>query len=267
MYLLSDVLVIGSKKKSYMSGKVKLTLHAFYKWADITIYDIKDASKSLTSVHFIANTIQISMPPETFSFRAETVEEKRDFLIASRKIKKEVHEKLQQEKEANRKLQQQHSQTSLGSMDDGYAPNVPFVKEVKKSTDVFKTKKIPVEDEHFLMELPDELEVMIFSRDFTESVQQIVRGKRIDTIDNLANQLFQDHASHFTNEPMSLIKRRIDVQTDKLSTLLCMELANPEMHRENIKRNINLLLDLGLDEQARDIFLSARTVTIRRRIK
>jgi hypothetical protein len=64
-----------------------------------------------------------------------------------------------------------------------------------------------------------------------------------------------------------MIKRRIDVQTDKLSTLLCMELANPEMHRENIKRNINLLLDLGLDEQARDIFLSARTVTIRRRIK
>jgi hypothetical protein len=175
MYLLSDVLVIGSKKKSYMSGKVKLTLHAFFKWADITIYDIKDASKLLT-VNFVANTIQISMPPETFSFRAETVEEKRDFLIASRKIKKEVHEKLEQEKESTRILQQQISQTSLGSMDDELAPNVPFVKDVKKSLDVFKSKKIPTEDEQFILELPDELEVMISSRDFIIAVQNIVRG-------------------------------------------------------------------------------------------
>ncbi|KAJ3080588.1 exocyst complex component exo84, partial [Quaeritorhiza haematococci] len=63
------------------------------------------------------------------------------------------------------------------------------------------------------------------------------------------------------------LRHQIDDRVTRLSNLISLDLANPVSTKKSVQANIDRLLKLGLGEQARDIFLTARTLTIRHRIR
>jgi len=73
----------------------------------------------------------------------------------------------------------------------------------------------------------------------------------------------------FSMYPGALVDCEVAVESRilKLANLISLQLANPDLHRNQVKWNIDILLKLGLGDQARDIFLTARTMTISHRIR
>ena len=63
------------------------------------------------------------------------------------------------------------------------------------------------------------------------------------------------------------IKNTLNSRITTLSKLVALNLANPGATREQVQADIGKLLRLGLGHQARDIFLSARSSTIRSRLR
>ncbi|KAJ3251183.1 exocyst complex component exo84, partial [Borealophlyctis nickersoniae] len=59
----------------------------------------------------------------------------------------------------------------------------------------------------------------------------------------------------------------VEDRTARLAGLVSIDLANPVSNKFAVQANIDMLLRLGLGDQARDFFLTARTVIIRHRIR
>jgi hypothetical protein len=72
-----------------------------------------------------------------------------------------------------------------------------------------------------------------------------------------------------SDPPPKLVSMAINIETriTKLANLISLELANPLSTKRTVQANIDRLLRLGLGEQARDIFLSARSANIQHRIR
>ena len=66
---------------------------------------------------------------------------------------------------------------------------------------------------------------------------------------------------------LQLLKKAIEERSDALARLVSAELASPVASKNQVQNNIERLLRLNLGSQARDIFLTARSRSIRHRIR
>ncbi|KAJ3318000.1 exocyst complex component exo84 [Boothiomyces sp. JEL0866] len=200
IHVFTDSLIICCWKKNVLSGKNRLTVDKVFNITEIGFIDMKDSPAS-----------------DTFMYKAETLQEKRAVLNAITKLTNEIVAQKKQQLENLKKMQ------SVAVVDEQVEQ--PSAKKVTSDG-------LSDTDFHWLIEIPDELDVLIAHRDFDQAVIYVEKEK----INNLAK-------------------------------LISLDLTSPAATKIQIQQDIERLLRLGLGDQARDTYLEARSVTIRHRLR
>ncbi|KAI8907175.1 hypothetical protein EDD86DRAFT_227746 [Gorgonomyces haynaldii] len=232
IYVLTDTLVVAFWKKNMITGKNRLVADRVWPIAEIGFIDMKDSPD-------VSNAFQIIKNTETIIYRADTLEEKRSLLSVIQTITDEILAKKKKEKEKQKEK-----------------------KEIKKEKQEVKEKKkkalkdnLSPGDYIWLIELPDELDVLIAHRDFEQTVTNVEKARYI-----LA-------AAQGETPRVQVIRAALNERINHLAKLISLDLASPIATKDQVQGDIDKLLRLGLGDQARDIFLSARSKTIRNRMR
>lgn len=109
--------------------------------------------------------------------------------------------------------------------------------------------------EKWLVDLPDQLEVLIALREFEKSVVYIEKTRQIINSSSSSLPIVREARDH------------IEQYTDTLSTIISRDLSNTLLTKIQFQRYVNWLLRLGKSERARQVFLSTRTLIIKKRIR
>lgn len=110
-------------------------------------------------------------------------------------------------------------------------------------------------DYRWLLELPDELDVLISHRDFGQAITHIERARQIIS------------ACVGETPKLQSLRSSLDERITAISRLVSIDLTSPGATKSQIQEDIQRLLRLGLGDQARDIYLSARTTHIRHKLR
>ncbi|KAI9090940.1 hypothetical protein DFS34DRAFT_636127 [Phlyctochytrium arcticum] len=245
VYILSDTLLVTTKKKNIISGKSKMILDKCWSLADVAVIDMKDSTE-------VSNAFKVMRHPDMYIYRCESLDDKRSFLGA---FKRYTDELMLQKRQAIETAKSRKDITINPS--EPHSPSRPD----SKDTDRHRAGGRPTRDEltltdvKWLMELTDELDVLIAHRDFENAVALIEEAR---TTLGKANA-----------ETSRVIKIRTGVEEriNRLAQLVSLDLANPVASKTQVQANIDKLLRLGMGDQARDFFLTARIAIIRHRIR
>eukprot|EP00842_Homolaphlyctis_polyrhiza_P006746 jgi/Hompol1/7072/HPOL_005178-RA len=247
LYLFNDSLVVASWKKSIMTGKARMVAEAAWNLSEIGFIDMKDSPD-------VTNAFKIVKHPEVSIYRSEVLEDKRAILAAIKRITDDILAQKRREKElakdptlaANKVKATAASIQSVASLTDP-------LKQPKDSAPV--KDNLSVTDYRWLIELPDELDVLVAHRDLDNAVVNLEKARRIlSNVDNETSRI-------------QTLRASVEQRTENLAKLISMDLASPVSTKPQVQENIDRLLRLGLGDQARDIFLTARTNTIRHRTR
>lgn len=235
IYVLNDALVVATWRKNMITLKNRLVADRAFALEEIGFIDMKDSPE-------LTNAFKIIKHPEDILFRSETSEEKHALL----KIIQSLTEEMLLRKKKEKERQQLAVQATL-------AATPPTIQDKIK-------KKMPkddlsVSDFRWLIELPDELDVLIAHRNFDDAVKCVFKARRILG------------ACHGETSRVIIIRASINERIVKLSKLVALDLSSPVATKDQVRGDIDKLLRLGLGDQARDIFLSARSLTIRSRLR
>lgn len=111
-----------------------------------------------------------------------------------------------------------------------------------------------IKDVHFLLELPDELDILISERLFENAVQQIEKVDKFQTDPNLSTV-------------WESMKEFFEIRVQLISQSLLKDLQSPVLKKAQIITTISLLTRLGYSVSALEIFLLSRTRKIRNELK
>ncbi|KAJ3268238.1 exocyst complex component exo84 [Borealophlyctis nickersoniae] len=78
-YLLSEALVVATRKKSIITGKSRMVVDKCWGLMDLAVIDVKDSVD-------VSNAFRVMKHPDVFLYRSETLEEKRGLLSAIKRI-------------------------------------------------------------------------------------------------------------------------------------------------------------------------------------
>ncbi|GAA5808941.1 hypothetical protein MFLAVUS_002341 [Mucor flavus] len=195
-------------------------LIADYCWniQDITIVDVRDTQD-------LTNALRIVVYPDTFIYRSERVEDKMGLLNAYRRLIEE---------------------------NDDRQLDAPQSADIRKLRD---NNTMHPDKEKWLVDLPDELEVLIALREFENSVCYLEKARHIVASSASSLPIVREARDH------------IEQYTDTLSTIISRDLSNTLLTKIQFQRYVNWLLRLDKSEKARQVFLSTRTLIIKKRIR
>ncbi|KAI9142321.1 hypothetical protein BKA69DRAFT_272200 [Paraphysoderma sedebokerense] len=243
LYLLNTCLLVASKKKrgfSFIGGmgmrgvpdfgsSKKLVAEKCWNLSEIAVIDVKDT-------YDITNAFKIMKHPHQYIYRCDSLQEKKSWVSH---LKKAIDEYVAENRAEN----------DVGEMDAFEKPRRP------SNTPRSKTKDLTPADIKWLMDLLDDLDVFIAHREFDEAVDAVTKAKAL--LSSLPSE---------TQRTMQF-RRQLDIRVQKLSKVISIDLANPQLNKSNVKMNINRLLKLELHDQARTIFLNARSAIIKQRVR
>ena len=235
IYVLNDTLVIASWKKNMITGKNRLVADKVWNLAEIGFIDMKDSPD-------VTNAFKIIKHPDMTIYRADTLEEKRSLLAVIQGLTDEMISKKRKDKK-DKQLDLSRSHLSLH----------PEPEKEKKKKQV--KDNLSPGDYRWLVEIPDELDVLIAHRDFDEAVTNVAKARRM-----LAG-------CGGETQRVQIIRSNLNERIKYLSKLISLDLGSPVATKDQVQGDIDKLLRLGLGDQARDIFLTARTKTIRTRVR
>ncbi|OBZ84285.1 Exocyst complex component EXO84 [Choanephora cucurbitarum] len=178
----------------------------------------------------LTNAIRVVVYPDTFIYRSERVEDKIGLLHAYRRLVDDRDDDAGSSRPTS----------SLGRV---------YIRKTVASTSIHHEK------EKYLVELVDQLEVLIALRQFEKGV------------------VYLENARHIViGSPSSLpvvkeARNNIDHYTDILSQIISRDLSNTLLTKIQFQRYVNWLLRLDKSEKARQVFLSTRTLIIKKRIR
>ncbi|KAI8647760.1 Cullin repeat-like-containing domain protein [Parasitella parasitica] len=109
--------------------------------------------------------------------------------------------------------------------------------------------------EKWLVDLPDHLEVSIAVREFEKSVVYLEKARHIVMSSSSSLPIIREARDH------------INRYTDELSEIISRDLSNTLLTKIQFQRYVNWLLRLDKSEKARQVFLSTRTLIIKKRIR
>lgn len=236
IYVLNDALLVAIWKKNMISGKNRFTVDKVWPIDEIGYIDMKDSPDVL-------NAFKIIRGQDTTIYRSDTLEEKRLLLQVIQTVTDEILAK----KKAEKKLKE--------------VKPIAIQKQVTEFKDLEKKRKKAVQDDldavdfRWLVELPDELDVLIAHRDFDQAVGAVTKARKIL------------NAAKGETQRVQILRSTINTRIFNLSKLIALDLASPVATKDQVQGDIDKLLRLGLGDQARDIFLSARSATIRSRLR
>ncbi|KAI8919725.1 hypothetical protein BC831DRAFT_480271 [Entophlyctis helioformis] len=247
LYLFSDALVVVSWKKSIITGKARMVAETAWGLSEIGFIDMKDAPD-------VTNAFKVVKHPDVSIYRTETLEEKRAFLGAIKRITDEIlaHKRREKESAKDSSLANAKAKSIVASMNSTSA-----LEDTKKSQIRLATTKDNLSNANYrwLVELPDDLDVLIAHRDFDNAVTNIDKARVILAGIDVETPRVQR------------LRALVEQRTEALAKLIGFDLASPVATKALVQENIDRLLHLGLGDQARDIFLTARTKTIRHRAR
>ncbi|KAJ3274292.1 exocyst complex component exo84 [Terramyces sp. JEL0728] len=233
IHVFTDSLVICCWKKNVLSGKNRLSVDKVYNITEIGFIDMKDSPD-------LQNSFKITKGSDTFMYKAETLQEKRTVLNAITKLTNEIVAQKKQQLENLKKLQ------SAVVMDEQVEQ--PVVKKIASDG-------LSDSDFHWLIEIPDELDVLIAHRDFDQAVVYVEKARQI-----LASCTGE-------TQRLKILRSNIQEKINNLAKLVSLDLTSPAATKIQIQQDIERLLRLGLGDQARDTYLEARSATIRHRLR
>lgn len=111
-----------------------------------------------------------------------------------------------------------------------------------------------VKDIHWILELPDELDILTSERLFDVAVEQIERANTLK-------------ASEHLSVAFDSIKDAFSANVQKLSKILVKDLQNPALKKTESRTIISYLSRLGFSRTAREIFLETRSKKIKNEIR
>ncbi|KAI9472182.1 MAG: Cullin repeat-like-containing domain protein [Benjaminiella poitrasii] len=195
-------------------------LVAEYCWniQDLTIVDVKDSSD-------LINALRIVVYPETFIYQAERIEDKLGLLNAYRRL--------------------------IDDNDDKQL-DIPQSVDARKVRD---SNGLYPEKEKWLVDLPDQLEVLIALREFEKSVAYLETARHIVSSSPSSLPIVREAREH------------INHYTDMLCEIISRDLSNTLLTKIQFQRYVNWLLRLNKSDKARQVFLSTRTLIIKKRIR
>ncbi|KAJ3338043.1 exocyst complex component exo84 [Gonapodya sp. JEL0774] len=254
MFLFSDSLVVCTRRRNLMgSGKGRMQAERYWMLSEIAVIDMKDSAE-------VTNGLKIMKHPDVFIFRCDALEIKKQWLSALKKATDDNVMAWRKERDAGGK-QALMGMTSTSKQNPASNPDtVPMRKhslvgKVHSMSAPAARDQISVMDMRWLTELPDELDVSIALREFDEAVEQTDKAKLI--------------ISQVTTESARVrsLRLALEERVTRLAAVISQELSNPLSTRAQVKCNIDRLLRLGLGEQAREIFLTARSSLIKHRVR
>ncbi|TPX34542.1 hypothetical protein SmJEL517_g02834 [Synchytrium microbalum] len=232
-FLFNDALVVATKKKNLITGKTRLVVDRCWGLAEISVMDVSESDSP--------KTFQIVKRPDVNMYRAESADDKRSWMAG---IKRGTDDMI----DARRKTQ---SASNIAVP----AYNEPLTPTIQAQTPRQIREELGPADLKWLLEVPDELDVSIAHRDFEEAV------KLIEHAQTLLNTTSVD-----TIRVLSA-RNAVDERTVRLQAIISRDLANPLLTKTQVRNDISWLQRLGLSEEARDGFLSARSAAIRHKIR
>jgi hypothetical protein len=220
----------------------------------------------------VSHAIKISKHPDSFLYRADKEEEKRALLFTIKRTTDALVQQMRREREmagSNPLLLTASAADMLapqGGFESGeggeesseYPPagvaageegglgqstkqaaSLPSAKGTGGKGNWAELTKddIPIGDFHWLMELPDELDVLIAHRHFQAAVAGIEKGRRL-----LAKATAE-------TPRIALAWSLLEQRTTDLARQINLELASPVSTKFHVQQNINLLLRIGLGDQ------------------
>ncbi|KAI8843644.1 hypothetical protein BC829DRAFT_400805 [Chytridium lagenaria] len=170
----------------------------------------------------ITNAFKVMCHPDVYLFRSEESEEKRQLLAGTANGKKKHS--------GDAAIKKGHVEPPKDKV------LVPGVKPMDNGRN----------DLVWIKELPHELDVSVANRDFQVAVALIERARSL---------LYGTSSPSAVQTHVQPLYERIS----RLSSLISNDLANPVCTKTQAKLNIELLQRLGLEDQARDVFLDSRS--------
>ncbi|KAI8070323.1 Cullin repeat-like-containing domain protein [Gongronella butleri] len=231
LFLLNDCLLVAARKKRSAANKYRLIAIGFWKLKEIQITEMKATDDSLAG-------IQVHAGNRVFAFRADRKEENYSFM--------QVYKRLQDDQEV---LDSEQSQSSHFRDSTRYSTRAPAATNGKES-------RLTDEEQEWLEQLGDDLEVLIALRRFEDAVVTIDRARKM--------------LARFTGSPPPWIQQCMDqlaTSTEALSSTIANDLSNPLLSKLQFQRYVDWLLRLGKGEQAREVFLATRSLIIKKRIR
>lgn len=111
-----------------------------------------------------------------------------------------------------------------------------------------------IKDIHWLLELPDELDILTSERLFDTAIEQIERANKLKESEHLTLAF-------------SSIKDSFEHHIQNLSRILVKDLQNPALKKTESRKIILYLTRLGFSRTAREIFLETRSKKIKNEIR
>ncbi|EGF80061.1 hypothetical protein BATDEDRAFT_88866 [Batrachochytrium dendrobatidis JAM81] len=253
LYLFNDTLVQVSWKKSIITGKARMFAEIAWGLSEIGFIDMKDSPD-------VSNAFKIVRHPDASIYRTETLEEKRAILASIKRITDDILVQRRKEKDQvkNAAISKANTMTAL-------LPN-SNMDQYKNISDQLPVKdNLSATDYRWLLELPDELDVLVAHRDFDNSVANLEKGKLVLNFINTTRKILS--GVDIKTPRVQMLRASVENRIEILAKLVTSDLASPVSTKSQVQENIDRLLRLGLGDQARDIFLTARTKTIRHRTR
>ncbi|RUP43284.1 hypothetical protein BC936DRAFT_137393 [Jimgerdemannia flammicorona] len=258
LFLLSDCLLVATRKKRTMSSKLKLVAEQCWPLNEIAVIDIKDSPD-------IVNAFKVIKNSETFYYRAEKLDDKTGFLVMVKRNTDEMMEEKRRQRDAMR-AKTESVMIIAGSETNDLRNNLSKVarKPLPPPPAPFRggnededapEKSMSAVDMRWMANLPDELDVCIAQREFEAAVAYVENARSI----------LSAHGGD--SAKLEAIRREIDRYVDRLCTAISRDLSHPLLTKVQFQRNCTWLLRLDLGEEAREVFMAARTNVIKQRTR
>ena len=237
-YVMSDYLVVTTSKKNMITGKYRMIVDKTFPIDDIGFIDMKDTME-------LSNAFQIMRRAESLLYMSESLQEKRSLLDKITKITSAIlnarRRELDQKKLTETKLDFEQKNEMVQSIP------LPVKKEVIDG--------LSNADYAWMVELPDELDVLIAHRDFGHAISLIEKARSII------------QSSIGETPRLQNLRKHLDIRTKNVARLISNELTSPGATKTEIQEDIQRLLRLGLGDQARDIYLVNCTTKITHKLR
>nr|CAG8586633.1 1454_t:CDS:10 [Entrophospora candida] len=242
MFLLNDCLLIAVKKKRQAaketSSRVKLVADRCWSLEDIGVVDVRDGNGLFNIFKIMRH------PTDQFVFQADKPEEKKNILNMAKRATDEMLSTKAEKHAVNAQNQQQQLTPLRRTLSRKNKSPMPV--RSQQSHGPIVPKELTVNDVRELEELGDQLDVYIATREFEEAVENI------------------DNAKDIKLDP---IRAKMEDRIVKLSLAISHDLTNSDVKKSQVQKCVRWLLRLGYGEQAREMFLGARSKNIRIRTK
>ncbi|SCV67496.1 BQ2448_5107 [Microbotryum intermedium] len=251
LFLLNDAMLVSVKKRrgTGVGGPTRLVAERCFSLSEIVVVDLKDGGD-------LTNAVKIKRGKETIIFRTDKTEDKKVLLMAFKKVAEELMNKKRKEMLSEAEARKgDFSSTLRGGARPGYDSGLTSSGFSSAQALGLGSGDSTGKDLAWIGDFSDEVSVAIAARMFEEATSFIEKGKGV--------------IPHLTGDPhaSAVFRSKLDARTTELVTALLNDLSDASIRKSGVVRTTAWLLRLNQGERARETFLTARGISVRKRAR